>query len=121
MNDAGPDADWKEIDLANETRHEQVGRPVDVLRRTDLSCPSLVHDRDPIGHGERLVLLVCHIDLGLADFLVRRLDLVSEMLAQLLVQRAQGFIKKKNGRVENQCPGYSYSLLLTAGHLVRVA
>ena len=46
-----------------------VGWVVERLRCADLLDPAAVHDRDPVAHRERLLLIVGHVDEGDADVL----------------------------------------------------
>jgi hypothetical protein len=72
---------------ADEARDEQVGRlREDVVRARDLLDPAQPHDRDPIGHGQRLELIVGDDHRGLVQALQHLLDLAPHGLAQLHVQ-----------------------------------
>ena len=52
-----------EVRLADEVGDEPRRRPVvDLPRRRELLDPAGVHHRDPVGHGQRLLLVVRHVD-----------------------------------------------------------
>ena len=73
---------------ANKTGDELRCRPlVDLDRRADLFDLTVVHDREPVAHGERLLLIVGHVDEGDPDFPLDPLELGLHLLAQLQVER----------------------------------
>jgi len=55
-----------------------------------------------------------HVDNGDAKLFVDMLDLVLHMLAQLLVERAEGFVHQHQFRLEHQRAGQRDALLLSA-------
>ena len=77
--------------------------------------------RHPIGHGQRLTLVVGDVHHGDTEALVQVLDLHLHLLAQLLVQRAQRFVHQHQLRLEHQRAGERHALLLATGKLRRIA
>ncbi len=77
--------------------------------------------RHPIRHGQRLALIVGDVHHGDAEAFVQVLDLHLHLLAQLLVQRAQGFVHQHQLRLEHQRPGEGNTLLLATRELRRIA
>src|SRR5262245_52731120 len=58
-----------------------------------------------------------HIDDGYPQALMEVADLILHLLAQLLVERAQGLIHEYEVGIEHQRPGNGDALLLAAGKL----
>ena len=94
---------------------------VDRVRRADLNHAGPVHHRDPVGHGKRLALVVGDIDRGDAERLLELLDPVFHLLAELLVERAQGLVEQQDLGLDDQHPGERDPLLLAAGELPLIA
>ena len=96
------DPTFKEVRLADEGSDEAICWPVvEIARTAELLDPPVVHDRNPVGHHERLALVMGHIDKGDAEALVQALDLELQPFAQLLVQGAQWLIHQEHARVED--------------------
>ena len=98
-----------------------VGPFVEVLGRGELLDAAVVEDRDPVGHGQRLGLVVGHVDHGDAEALVQVLDLELHVLAQLLVEGAERLVHEDQLGLEDEGPGEGDALLLAAGELRRAA
>ena len=75
--------------------------------------------RDPIGHRERLGLVVGDVDHGHAEPLMQLPDLELHLLAQLLVQGTQRLVHEDQLRLEDQRAGDRDALLLAPGELRR--
>ena len=97
------------------------GPRVDLLRRADLLDRPSAHHRDPVGHGERLLLVVRHVDERDADLALELPQLELQVLAELGVERAERLVEQQHLRVEHQRPGQGDALLLAAGELRRTA
>ena len=105
---------------AQEVGHVGVGRLlVDVDRGAHLGHLARLHDGQPVGHGEGLLLIVGHVEEGDPHRLLQRLELDLQGAAQLGVEGAQGLVEQQDGRVEHQGAGQGHPLLLTAGQLTR--
>ncbi|HJP68156.1 MAG TPA: hypothetical protein VJ846_04570, partial [Sphingomicrobium sp.] len=82
---------------------------------------SLCHNRDPVGHRQRLLLIVRHVNDGRAEALLQLLDLDLHGFAQLLVERPEWLVHQENRRFEHDCSRDCHPLLLAAGQFVWVA
>ena len=66
---------FQEVRLSDEIGHEaEPGTLVDLGRRRQLATAALVHDGDPVGHRQRLFLIVGDIDEGDADALLQAIS-----------------------------------------------
>ena len=92
-------------------------RGVDRLRRADLLDQAVAHHGEPVGHGQRLLLVVGDVDERDADRLLERLELELQVLAQLGVQRTERLVEQQHRRVEHERAGERDALLLAAGEL----
>ncbi|MEZ5231848.1 MAG: hypothetical protein R2749_03950 [Acidimicrobiales bacterium] len=112
----------QEVGVADERGDEGGGRPVvDLRRRADLLGPPGVHHRDPIGHGQRLGLVVGHVDERGVHLTLDALELHLHRLAQLEVQRAEGLVEQQCPRPVDERPGQGDPLLLPARQLAGAA
>jgi len=101
--DRAPAGGVHEVGNAKEVRDEERLRVlVDLLRSSDLFDPPAVHDRETVRHGQRLLLVVCHVEKRDPDFLLQGLQLDLERLSQLRVERAQGLVEEEHRRVQDQ-------------------
>ena len=108
----------EEVRLADELGDERGARVlVDLGRRAQLGHPGVVHDRDPVGHGERLFLVVGDVDEGGAELLVERLELELHLLAQLEVDGAERLVQQQDRGLEHQRAGQRHPLPLAAREL----
>ena len=111
-----------EVHAAEEVGDLAVDRPlVDLLGRRDLRDAPAEHDRDAVGHGERLVLVVRDEHEGDADRLLQPAQLDLHLLAQLLVERRQRLVEQQHLRPHHQRPGQRHALALAARQLGRAA
>src|SRR5918992_2888158 len=123
----GPDGDdgaitSDEVRLADEVRDEaRLRRVVDLPRGRELLDATLVHDRHAVGHRERLLLVVRHVDEREPDLAVEPLEEHLHLLAQLQVERAERLVEEQDARSFGERPGERDPLLLTAGQLPRLA
>src|ERR1022692_674381 len=112
------DIDLHEVRDAEEVGHVGVGRLlVHLVRAAELDDLAVAHDRQPVGHGQRLLLVVRDIEEGDADLLLQRLQLDLQRPAQLGVQRAERLVKQQHRRLQHERPGQRDPLLLAAGQL----
>ena len=86
------------------------------------TCSSLpvAHDADPVGHGQRLLLVVGDEQGGGAEPLLQGADLLAQLQPDLGVERGQRLVEQQHVRLDRQRPGQRDALLLAAGQLVRV-
>ena len=95
------------------------GRPlVQLLRRAQLLDLAAVHDRDPVAHRERLLLVVGHVDEGDADLDLDALELDLELAPELEVERAERLVEEQDVGSIDERPGQGDALLLAARQLV---
>ena len=111
-----------QVHIANKVRHKAVGRVlVNLFGRAHLQHTALAHDRDAVGHGHGLFLVVGDHDAGDTHFLNDVDQLKLGLLAQLFVQCAQWLVKQQQlgpfGQAARQC----HTLLLPARELVGLA
>ena len=100
----------------------RLARPVvEILRPADLRDQALVHDGDAVRHGQRLFLVVRDVDEGDAEIGVQAAHLELQVLAQLLVERAQRLVHQQQPGLEHDGAGQRDALLLAAGELARIA
>ena len=78
------------------------------------SIPTRVHDHDAVGDGERLGLVVGHVDGRLAGPALQVEDGVLERVAQVLVERGQRLVEQQHGR--DRWPGRAPAPPAAAGH-----
>jgi hypothetical protein len=110
-------------------RRHQVGHPeevgdvcggwlfVDLGRAADLLDPAIRHHGQAVGHGERLLLIVGHIQECDPDRFLEGLELYLQGLSQLRVQGPQRLIKQEDRRVQDEARA-SHPLLLASRELV---
>src|SRR5680860_1171532 len=83
--------DRQTIGFANKTGDKEGFRPlIQTLRRVDLLNLAIVDYCDPVRHGQRLTLVMGHIDRGYTQPLIQGADLELHLLTQVLVQRRKG-------------------------------
>ena len=108
----------QKVRFANEARNEAVFRvDVDLFCGADLLDLARAHHGDPVGHGQGFFLVVGHEDEGDPGFKLQPLQLDLHFLAQLQVQRRQGFIEEEDLRLRGQRTCQRHALLLAAGKL----
>ncbi len=81
----------------------------------------MAHDGDPVGHRQRLTLVVGDEHEGDADLALDAFELHLHGLAQLEVERRQRLVEQQRTRVVDQRTGQRDALLLTAGQLLGLA
>ena len=81
----------------------------------------MVHHRDAVGDGHRLLLVVGDDDEGEAELLLQVDQLELGLLAELLVERAERLVEQQHLRLLGERAGERDALALAAGELVRLA
>ena len=94
---------------------------VDLLGVVELLDHAAVHDRDAVGHRERLLLVVRHVDERDADVALDALQLDLQLLAQLQVERAERLVEQQHGGAVDERARERDALLLAARELARLA
>ena len=87
----------------------------DILRGVELADRPPVHNQDPVGEGEGLLLVVGHVDHGRAEALLQRFQLGPHGEARRHVQRGHRLVKEHDLRAQGQRPRDGDPLLLAAG------
>ena len=112
----------RKVRAADEARHEAVGRPlVEVALAADLVDRALVHHHQPVGHGERLLLVVGHHHRGEAELALQLADLDPHLLAQLGVEVGERLVEQQHVGPDGERAGQRHALLLAARELARQA
>jgi hypothetical protein len=110
------DLPGQEVHVPDEVGHERRQRPVvDRARLVELLDHAVGHDRDPVGHGQRLTLVMGDVDEGDPHLVLDALELYLHLLAELQVQRAQRLVQEQHPRIHHQRAGERDALLLAAG------
>ncbi len=108
--------------FADEGEHEGRSRPViDVVGRADLFDLALAHDDDAVGKLQRFLLVVSDEDGGVAGAIVKLAQPAAQFLADLGIERAEGFVEQQDARLDRHGAGQCHTLALAAGKLVRIA
>lgn len=108
----------EDVGLAEEFGDEEGGGAfVEVFRAADLFDPSLVEDRDSIGEGQCLLLVVGDEDEGHAQLAVHAGDLLLQAVAQLFVQSAERLVEQQGTGLVDDGAGQGDPLLLASGEL----
>ena len=87
----------------------------------DLLHLAAVHDRDPVGQRERLLLVVGHVHERDPDLELDPLELHLELAPELEVQGAERLVEQQHLRPVDERPGEGDALLLAARQLVGLA
>jgi hypothetical protein len=109
--------------LASPTKAGQLGvdrAAVEVFGGGVLRDLPVAQRRDPVGHRQRLVLVVGHQDRGGAGPAEDLLDVGADAGPQVRVERGERLVEQHHGRLDGQGPGQRDPLLLAAGQLMRV-
>ena len=88
------------------------GRPI--LSAAQLSAPLLAN-------GQRLLLVVGHVEEGDAHLLLDTFQLELHLLAKFQVERAERLVEQQHLRLIDDCAGQGDPLPLAAGELRRLA
>ena len=106
------------VHVAEEAHHERASRLLeDLARGTHLLDVPAVHDRDPVGHLEGLLLVVGHEHAGHVDLVVQPAEPLAQLLAHLRVERAEGLVEEKDARLRGQRARQRHALALPAREL----
>ena len=91
------------------------------MRRGDLLDLALLHDRDAVGHGQRLDLVMGDDDGRLVELGEDFLDLGAHRLTQLDVEAAQRFVEEKAGGIAHDRAADRDALFLAFAKLMRTS
>jgi len=73
-----------------------------------------VHDRDPVAHRERLLLVVRDVHEGDADDTLQAGQLDLQVAAQACVEGAERLVEEEDGGLQDEGAGEGNTLLLPA-------
>ena len=90
---------------------------VDLARAADLLDLPAVHDGDPVGHRERLFLIVRHVDERRPELVLDPLQLELHLLAQLHVEGAERLVEEQRRGPVDERARERDALLLAAREL----
>src|ERR1700722_2216242 len=100
---------------ADEARHEGSLRPIiQVLRRAQLLEAPMIHHADVIRQHQGFGLIMGDIDEGRTEGRLQLLQFNFHVLAQLQIERAQGFVQQQQGRLQDQAARDGDALPLAA-------
>ena len=94
---------------------------VNVLGRAELVDPAAVHDRDQVGRGHGLGLVVGDVDGRVAIFVVQPADFEPHLLAQIGIEIGQRLVEQQRLRLDDQRARQRHALLLSAGEFAGIA
>src|SRR3546814_10087466 len=94
---------------------------LEVLGGSDLAHAPLVHQYQPVGDRQRLLLVVGDEDRGQPEALLERAYLVPDVAPELCIEVRQRLIEEKNVGVDDQGACQRDALLLATGQLARQA
>ena len=101
---------------ADEMADESVPRTLEQLdRRAGLHDLAIVHDHDLIGEGQRLGLVVGHIDHGAADAVMKLLELRSQHPFEMRIDDGERFVEHDDVDVGTHEAAAQRNLLLAVG------
>ena len=114
------DAAVEERAAPDEPRDKAIGWTlVEVALRADLPDFTLGHHHQPVGDGERLLLVMRHHDGGQSELALQFADLDAHLFAQLGIEVGQGLVEEQHIRPDRERAGERDTLLLPAGQLAR--
>ena len=110
------------IDVAEEFEHEAIARlTVQRLRGVDLLDTAVAHHHHTVRQLQRFLLVVGHEHAGEAQLVVQVPEPATQLLADLGIERPEGFIEQQHLWLEGQGACQRDTLLLPAGELRREA
>src|SRR6266545_603192 len=97
------------------------GRAVHLRGRAHLLDPAAVHHCDVVGDGERLLLVVRHVQRRDPELELDAPDLLAQLDPHLGVERGQRLVEQEQTRLDRESPRKRDALLHSAGQLMRIA
>jgi hypothetical protein len=105
----------QQVDPPDKLGHRPGSRAfVDVLGRANLRHLAVEHHHDPVRHGQRLGLVMRHVDGGDANAALKLPDEVTHLVTQSGVEVCQRLIEQQYPGFDDQRPGQRDALLLPA-------
>ena len=119
---AAVDAQWIRFETPMKPATNGVaGRSYSSRGVGDLLDDAVVHDRDAVGHRERLLLVVRDVDERRLRLRLDVLQLELHLLAELQVEGAERLVEQQRRGPVDERAGERDALLLAAGELARLA
>ena len=116
------DRAFEDVVVAHEGRHlDVVGQVRDRERVGDLLDAAFVHDDDPVADGQRLLLVVRHVDEHQAELALERSQLHPHPQPQEAVEVAERLVQQQGLRFHHEHAGQRHPLLLAARERARLA
>ena len=97
------------------------GQIIQVLRGIDLLDEAVLHNNDSVTHGHSLGLVMCNVNEGGAESLMKLSDLGSHLCTELSVQVGERLVKQEDLRVTDDSTAESNTLSLTTGKSLRLS
>src|SRR3954451_2862491 len=116
VDDGGLEAGHRSDELRDERRGR---RAVHLRGRPHLLDPAAPHDRDMIGDGERLLLVVRDVERRDPELELDPPDLLAELHAHLRIESRQRLVEQEHPGLDRECARERDALLHAAGELVR--
>ena len=111
-----------EIGFPNEIRDDpRLRTPINFLGPADLCDLPALENGHPVGNGEGLLLVMCHVDRGKARLFADAPNFSAHFEAQLGIEIRKRFIKQKGTGTDDERARQGDALLLTAGKLSNLA
>ncbi len=110
------DADREEVGRTEKGRHERVGRrAVDLFGRAHLLDPAAAHHGQPVGHPQRLFLIMRDEDERDVQLALNAFQLALHLLAQTAVECAERLVEQQGAREVDQRARQRHALALSPG------
>ena len=111
----------QQIGAAEELGGEAIGRPaIEFACASDCAQFAVFEDRDAVGEGQRLALVVRDVENGqVGQIRVQPGDLLDHRAADLRVERRQRLIQQEHARTDRERARDRHPLLLAAGQFAR--
>ena len=111
-----------DITLTNKISYKRILRfVVNIYRRTHLLDQPLVHNNDPVRHGQCFFLIVSYKNKSNTQFIFYLNQLLLHVLTQLQIQCSQRLIQKQHFRLIYNSTGNGNTLLLSTGQRHRMS
>jgi len=91
-----------------------LGVALQILRRSHLLDPAVIHEHDKIGHGKGFLLIMRHEDGRDAQLRLKLSQPLAKFRSDLRVQRPEGFVEEQHPGLDRQGAGERNALTLPA-------
>lgn len=105
----------KEIGLPDKVGDEVgFGVIIEIVDGAELFDFTFIHQGDPIGHDERFLLIVGDKNEGDAEFCLQIFQFDLHVLAELGIERGEGFVEEEDLGAADEGAGEGHALALSA-------